>query len=294
MCPVKMVRLSETRGLTAIAVFAFLVVGSPAAVAQNPILNPNPIPAPLLAETSQAPPSSVAPVFQIDPEDVGDALMLHQRYQAAREAYSKADPTSRVWNKLGIANEMMFNFEDASRCFKEALKLDRKNANALNNLGTIYASTKQFTSAERMYRRALVVEPGSALIHKNLGTDLLAQHKYKEGWESYQAALLLDRHIFEDVLSLRVGNPIDGPVKTAWPSITCAGPSMKASPIPGRSSPTASSPAFAVSLPSSNFLLNRASLSASGGAITGRTILHPAVPDLGAKTDHFQPFCPTT
>jgi tetratricopeptide (TPR) repeat protein len=215
MCPVKMVRLAETRRLTVIAVFAFLVVGSPDAFPQNPILNSNPIAAPLLAETSQAPPVAVAPVFQIDPEDVGDALMLHQRYQAAREAYRKAAPTSRVWNKLGIADEMMFNFEDASRCFKEALKLDRKNANALNNLGTIYASTKQFTSAERMYRKALVVEPGSALIHKNLGTDLLALHKYKEGWESYQAALLLDRHIFDDVLSLRVGNPIDGPDRGA-------------------------------------------------------------------------------
>lgn len=210
MCPVEMVRLAEARRLTAIAVFAFVVVGSPAALPQSPILSPTQIPASLLAETVQAPPIAAAPTFQSDPEDVGDALMLHQRYQAAREAYRKAVPTSRVWNKMGIADEMMLNLEGATRCFKEALKLDRKNANALNNLGTLYASTKQFASAERMYRKALIVEPGSALIHKNLGTDLLAQHKYKEGWESYQAALLLDRHIFDDVLNLRVGNPITG------------------------------------------------------------------------------------
>ena len=206
MRPVKMVRLAEPRRLTAIAVFAFLIVGSPAAFPQDPTLNP----APLLAETSQAPFVAVAPVFQIGPEDVGDALMLHQRYQAAREAYSKAAPTSRLWNKMGIADEMMFNLEDAARCFKEALKLDSKNAKALNNLGTLYASSKQYASAERMYRKALIIEPGSAIIHKNLGTDLLAQHKYQEGWESYQAALLLDRHVFDDTLSLRVGNPING------------------------------------------------------------------------------------
>lgn len=210
MCPVKRFRLAETRRLTAIAVFAFLSVGSTAAFPQRTILSPNSIPAPLLTDTSQAPPVAVAPVFQIDPEDVGDALMLHQRYQAAFEAYRNAAPASRVWNKMGIADEMMFNFENASRCFKESLKLDAKNANALNNLGTIYASNKQFTSAERMYRKALVIEPGSAIVHKNLGTDLLAQHKYKEGWENYQTALLLDRHVFDDTLSLRVGNSVTG------------------------------------------------------------------------------------
>jgi tetratricopeptide (TPR) repeat protein len=215
MCPVKRVTLAETRRLTAIAVFASLVVGFPAAYPQSPIQSPTQIPASLLAETVQAPPIAVAPVFQIDPEDVGDALMLHQRYQAAREAYRKAAPASRVWNKMGIADEMMFNFEDASRCFKESLKLDRKNVNALNNLGTVYASTRQFASAERLYRKALLVEPRSALIRKNLGTDLLAQHKYKEGWESYQAALLLDRQIFDDTVSLRVGNPINGPDRGA-------------------------------------------------------------------------------
>ena len=43
-------------------------------------------------------------------EQVGDALMAHQRYQAAIEAYKKA-PTNDpiVWNKLGIAYQLMFN-----------------------------------------------------------------------------------------------------------------------------------------------------------------------------------------
>jgi tetratricopeptide (TPR) repeat protein len=211
MCPVmNTARLAEPHWLTAIAVFALLIFGSPAAFTQSPTLNPTQNAAPTLAETLQSQPSAIEPAFQTNPEDVGDALMLHQRYQAAREAYSKAVRTSRVWNKMGIADEMMFNLEHASHCFKEAIKLDRKNAHALNNLGTLYASSKQFNEAEHMYRKALLFEPGSAIIHKNLGTDLVAQHKYKEGWENYQAALVLDRHVFDDTLNLRVGNPITG------------------------------------------------------------------------------------
>ena len=45
--------------------------------------------------------------------------MAHQRYQAAIEAYKKAPQDSAaVWNKMGIAYQMMFNLEDAIRCYQ--------------------------------------------------------------------------------------------------------------------------------------------------------------------------------
>ena len=45
--------------------------------------------------------------------------MAHQRYQAAIEAYKKA-PTddAAVWNKMGIAYQMMFNLTDAMHCYQ--------------------------------------------------------------------------------------------------------------------------------------------------------------------------------
>jgi tetratricopeptide (TPR) repeat protein len=149
-----------------------------------------------------------APLPPATPEALGDSLMGQQRYQAAIEAYKKAPRNSAdVWNKMGIAYQLMFNLEDASRCYEESLRLDKKNARVMNNLGTIYDSEKEYGSAERMYRKAVKLEPTSGLIYKNLGTNLLAQHKYKKGWEMYKTALQIDPNIFKDNSSPRVQNP---------------------------------------------------------------------------------------
>jgi len=141
-------------------------------------------------------------------EDVGDALMSHQRYQAAISAYKTMENGSAVvWNKMGIANQMMFNLEEALHCYQASLKLDPENTHVLNNIGTVYDSLKDFRVAERYYRRALRIYPNSALVTKNLGTNLLAQHKYDKGWEAYQTALSIDPDIFERTAGLRVDNP---------------------------------------------------------------------------------------
>jgi tetratricopeptide (TPR) repeat protein len=148
------------------------------------------------------------PKPQATPEQIGDALMAHQRYQAAIEQYKKA-PTNNpaVWNKLGIAYQLMFNLDDAMHCYEKSHKLDPKNANVLNNLGTVFDALKQYHNAEKMYRKALKIEPDSALILKNLGTNLLAQHKYEKGWQQYQAAIKADPNIFQDNSRPRVENP---------------------------------------------------------------------------------------
>lgn len=134
--------------------------------------------------------------------------MTHQRYQAAIAAYKQAPKnTAAVWNKMGIAYQMMFNLEQASRCYRASLKIDSKNSHVYNNLGTIYDSLKKYKNAEKMYRKALKEEPHSAIVNKNLGTNLLAQHKYKQGWEFYQTAVTIDPLIFERTSKIRIDNP---------------------------------------------------------------------------------------
>jgi len=102
---------------------------------------------------------------------------------------------------------MMFDLEDAMRCYQASLRLDPKNVSVLNNLGTVYDSQKDFGKAVKMYRKALKIQPKSALILKNLGTDLLAQHKYEKGWEVYKSALDADPQIFDRQNGPRVENP---------------------------------------------------------------------------------------
>jgi len=61
----------------------------------------------------------VAPQPPPTPEEVGDSMMAHQRYQAAIEAYKKAPRDSpNVWNKMGISYQLMLDAEDASRCYQ--------------------------------------------------------------------------------------------------------------------------------------------------------------------------------
>jgi len=152
--------------------------------------------------------ASISTIADASSEDVGDALMIHQRYEAAIAAYKRTEPPSAdAWNKMGIANQLMLNPQEADRCYRESLKLNPKNANALNNLGTLYDSMKRFGDAAKMFKKAIDMDPNSALAYKNLGTSLLSQHQYEKGWGEYQRALALDPKIFRNQAVLRVENP---------------------------------------------------------------------------------------
>jgi tetratricopeptide (TPR) repeat protein len=208
---------NQQRSLWTLGVITALALGSPAvlsetrttttlsALAQSPPQSP--------AATSQAPVAVAqftagVPMPPSSPEEIGDALMMQQRYQAAIEAYKKVNHRSAdVWNKMGIAYQQMFNLVDASRCYQTSLHLNSKNPHVLNNQGTIFDAEKEYGDAERLYRKALKIDPKSGLIYKNLGTNLLAQHKYKKGWEMYQTALQIDPNIFKNTASPRVQNP---------------------------------------------------------------------------------------
>jgi tetratricopeptide (TPR) repeat protein len=142
-------------------------------------------------------------------ESKGDFLMIHIQYQAALDAYSNVSPPSAaVWNKMGIAYEMLFDANNAARCYKESLKIDPENAGALNNLATILDERKDFSAAERLYRKALQINSSSAQIFKNLGTNLLLQHKFRESSDAYAQALALDPHIFDSNRGPTIKTPV--------------------------------------------------------------------------------------
>ena len=198
----------EFRRLVALGVLAAFAAGSSVAIAQDSLLPVSSIEGQptVVAEAPQ--PVSVAQHTQVTPEDVADALLVHQRYQAAIAAYQQAaQDSAAVWNKMGMAYQMMFNLQEAARCYQVSLKLNPDNPHVLNNLGTIYNSQRLYGEAERMYRRAIRLAPGSELIYRNLGSALLGDHNYKKGWEAYQTALSLDPQIFVDHASPKVENP---------------------------------------------------------------------------------------
>jgi len=141
------------------------------------------------------------------PMEKGDALVAQRRYEEAIAAYSLSDQkTAAVWNRMGIAYQLMADTEEARRCYKQSLKLDANNALALNNLGTIAASIRQYDQAEHMVRRALQVDPQFATAYKNLGTILIAEHKLKQGQEAYEKAMALNPDVFFTANKPRIEN----------------------------------------------------------------------------------------
>ena len=149
--------------------------------------------------------SSHLPTSEITDEERGEILLVRKRYQAAIQEFTKiASPSAFVWNQLGIAYQMLYDYKDATRCYKESLRLNSQYADALNNLATVQDAMKDFGGAEKSYRKSLKLEPHSALTLKNLGTNLLMQHKYQEGSLAFKQALSLDPHIFEDHTGARM------------------------------------------------------------------------------------------
>jgi len=174
--------------------------------AQTPVAT-DPVRSPAAAGPATLPAVNVIPTEQPTNEEVGDAMMAHQRYQAAIAAYQKEPvKTPGMLNKIGIAYQMMLDTEDAIRYYKASLKLDGKNARVHNNLGTAFDAARLPGQAEKSYKRAIKLNPQFALAYKNLATLLMKQHNFRGGAAAYKRALELDPGIFEDRNSLRVPN----------------------------------------------------------------------------------------
>jgi tetratricopeptide (TPR) repeat protein len=222
----KMIRIDSMRWLPAAALLAALIAAPEAAFGQSSAPAPDQIPAQNPASPANAPPAAVpsqgtpsqqaqspsalpaAPAVQPTPEELGDSLQAQKRYQAAIAAYAQdPKPSAHVWNKMGIAYQLMFNLKDAARCYKASLKLNPDDAQVINNLATVYDSLKDYRKAERLYHKAHKVDPNSAIVLKNMGTNLMAQKKVNKGWEAYQKALAIDPNIFQDQSGPRVMNP---------------------------------------------------------------------------------------
>ncbi len=158
-------------------------------------------PAVTLNPSGEKPPS-------IPPETRGDVYLVRQRYQAAIDAYAEVtQPSADLWQKRGLAYQMLFDMNDAAHCYSESLQLDPRNAVVLNNLGAVYGSQKDYKAAERMYREAIRFNPNDARVQLNLGTTLLFEQKYKKGWQAYQKALAIQPNLLQNLSGPQIDDP---------------------------------------------------------------------------------------
>jgi tetratricopeptide (TPR) repeat protein len=145
-------------------------------------------------------------------EEKADILMARQEYQAAISAYRLIPQKSAAtWNKIGVAYQHMYAFEEAKADYEKALEFRRNYPEALNNLGTISLERKDFHGAVKLFKKAIRSSPSNACFSKNLGTAYFAEGKIQQGAEAYRSAFSLDPTIFEQMGA----QSIEGPSSTA-------------------------------------------------------------------------------
>jgi len=137
----------------------------------------------------------------VDLESRGDQLRAVKLYLDALDYYHAAmakEPTSsRLWNKIGIAQLMMQRYGEAKKSFEKSIKADRKFADAYNNLGVVMYEARKFGAAVKEYHKAIAIDGTSASFYSNLGAALFSKKEFDPAVVAYQKAVELDPDVFE-------------------------------------------------------------------------------------------------
>jgi|ERR1700690_643270 len=163
--------------------------------------------------TSQVkPPSKDASAVELEKQ--GDELRAEKAYLDALDyfhaALAKQPDNPPVWNKIGIVALLLQHYREAGKDFEQALKQDRKFAEAYNNLGVVkYELGAQSLRNKRLfggrdlgraiadYKKAIELDPNSASYYSNMGAAYFAEQKVDEASRAYEEAIQLDPLIFE-------------------------------------------------------------------------------------------------
>jgi predicted O-linked N-acetylglucosamine transferase (SPINDLY family) len=92
---------------------------------------------------------------------------------------------------LAAAYQSMQRFDDAIRCYREAMRLQPNSVNAHNGLGNILNDLGRFDEAVASYRRALQLDPNCAEAHSNIGVALQNLRKPEEAESHCRKAVRL-------------------------------------------------------------------------------------------------------
>jgi len=114
-------------------------------------------------------------------------------------AANKAEPvqeeqlTATEWFERAYVFNEDKNFDEALRCYNEAIRLDPDLDIAYNNLGNLlYEHFKRYDDAEAAYRKAIELNPSDATAYNNLGVLLKTLERYDDAEAAYRKAIELN------------------------------------------------------------------------------------------------------
>ncbi|MGA2570558.1 MAG: tetratricopeptide repeat protein [Terracidiphilus sp.] len=133
-------------------------------------------------------------------EQKGDIARARDDYAQAVANYQKAarlgTPSSALYTKLGIVQFKLGNRGAARKSFQQAVKIDPRNADALNNIGALYCVDKKYKPALHYLKAALEINELSAPYHVNLGGAWEGLEEIDRAMTEYARALELDPDVF--------------------------------------------------------------------------------------------------
>jgi len=145
-----------------------------------------------------APPSPELSAPQLEEE--GDALRAQKNYLNAMDYYRaglKKSNNAVLHNKLGVCWIQQAHYSEAKKEFEQAVKLDKRYAEAHNNLAVTYHQQKQYGAAIKEYRRAIKLRDDNSSFHANLGNAYFSHKDYDEAIKEFNRALAIDPSIFD-------------------------------------------------------------------------------------------------
>lgn len=126
--------------------------------------------------------------------NLGRALILLGQGAEADKVFEASFELNPERKKLALAAEHHRNgqLEEAAKLYRDVLRENPKNVDALRLLGAIAASQQRFDEAERRFRRAIVLAPDFVRAIIDLGRLLKEQSRYQEAIECFKKVNTLE------------------------------------------------------------------------------------------------------
>ena len=119
--------------------------------------------------------------------DIGELEVAEAHY---RESLA-IKPQPAIYNDLGFVLERQGLSDEATRAYRQAIKLDPKATTAHYNLGSALARSGQFAEAERHLRAAIEADPKNAAAHQTLAQVLESLGRTDEARSEIEIATAL-------------------------------------------------------------------------------------------------------